>query len=310
MTIQRFDVGTRLSEMAVHGGVCYLAGQVAPDGSQDIRGQTTQVLAAIDARSAAEHWNALEEEHYHRYLTGELDYLGQRRARARGFVERHGLEDHAVVGGRERPGRRGEHHAQVLGRIGLDAEVLDGALFGTRRVSYRWHGAPLVSIVIPTRDREEYLRPLVESLQERTRYPNYEVLIVDNDSSDPDTLRYMDRLLAANPDGRVRVLPCPGEFSWAASANTGAAAASVVIGATEPATDTFFCCSGCGMRVRTTEMESHSGFGGWCEADVRRRNGDPPPDQHEVRLRGLVVVRGTREDVDNLANFRASKGMA
>ena len=49
MTIQRFDVGTRLSEMAVHGGVCYLAGQVAPDGSQDIRGQTRQVLAAIDA---------------------------------------------------------------------------------------------------------------------------------------------------------------------------------------------------------------------------------------------------------------------
>jgi putative hydrolase of the HAD superfamily len=49
------------------------------------------VLAALDARAAAEHWNALEEEHYHRYLTGELDYLGQRRARARGFVERHGL---------------------------------------------------------------------------------------------------------------------------------------------------------------------------------------------------------------------------
>ena len=49
MTIQRFDVGTRLSEMAVHGGVCWLAGQVAADGSQDIRGQTRQVLAAIDA---------------------------------------------------------------------------------------------------------------------------------------------------------------------------------------------------------------------------------------------------------------------
>lgn len=49
------------------------------------------VLAAIDARAAAEHWNALEEEHYHRYLSGELDYLGQRRARVRGFVERHGL---------------------------------------------------------------------------------------------------------------------------------------------------------------------------------------------------------------------------
>ena len=47
--VQRFDVGTRLSEMAVHHGVCYLAGQVAADGSQDIRGQTRQVLASIDA---------------------------------------------------------------------------------------------------------------------------------------------------------------------------------------------------------------------------------------------------------------------
>ncbi len=49
MTIQRFDVGTRLSEMAVHQGVCYLAGQVAGDATQDIRGQTRQVLACIDA---------------------------------------------------------------------------------------------------------------------------------------------------------------------------------------------------------------------------------------------------------------------
>ena len=47
--IQRFDVGARLSEMAVHQGVAYLAGQVAADGSQDITGQTTQVLAQIDA---------------------------------------------------------------------------------------------------------------------------------------------------------------------------------------------------------------------------------------------------------------------
>lgn len=47
--VQRFDVGTRLSEMAVHNGVCYLAGQVAADGSQDISGQSQQVLASIDA---------------------------------------------------------------------------------------------------------------------------------------------------------------------------------------------------------------------------------------------------------------------
>lgn len=49
MTIARFDVGARMSEMAVHNGVVYLAGQVPGDASQDIAGQTAQVLATIDA---------------------------------------------------------------------------------------------------------------------------------------------------------------------------------------------------------------------------------------------------------------------
>ena len=47
--IKRFDVGPRMSEMAVHNGTVYLAGQIAEDAAQDIAGQTCQVLAAIDA---------------------------------------------------------------------------------------------------------------------------------------------------------------------------------------------------------------------------------------------------------------------
>ena len=47
--VQRFDVGARMSEMAVHNGTVYLAGQIAEDASQDIGGQTRQVLACIDA---------------------------------------------------------------------------------------------------------------------------------------------------------------------------------------------------------------------------------------------------------------------
>ena len=47
--IQRFEVGPRMSELAVHNGVAYLAGQVPEDASQNITGQTRQVLEAIDA---------------------------------------------------------------------------------------------------------------------------------------------------------------------------------------------------------------------------------------------------------------------
>ena len=46
--IQRYHIGKRLSEMVVHNGTVYLAGQVAEDGKQDLTGQVKQVLAQID----------------------------------------------------------------------------------------------------------------------------------------------------------------------------------------------------------------------------------------------------------------------
>ena len=48
MSIERFHVGPRLSDMAVHNGTIYLAGQVADDTEQDMTGQTRQILATID----------------------------------------------------------------------------------------------------------------------------------------------------------------------------------------------------------------------------------------------------------------------
>jgi enamine deaminase RidA (YjgF/YER057c/UK114 family) len=47
--IQRYHIGKRLSEMVVHNGTVYLAGQVAADAKQDITGQVKQVLAQIDS---------------------------------------------------------------------------------------------------------------------------------------------------------------------------------------------------------------------------------------------------------------------
>lgn len=46
--VHRFHVGARLSEMAVHNGTVYLAGQVPDDPTKDIAGQTAEVLANID----------------------------------------------------------------------------------------------------------------------------------------------------------------------------------------------------------------------------------------------------------------------
>ena len=51
--VKRIEVGARMSEAAVHAGTVHLAGQVAEDASQDIQGQTRQVLTRIDALLAA-----------------------------------------------------------------------------------------------------------------------------------------------------------------------------------------------------------------------------------------------------------------
>ncbi|PFH04640.1 enamine deaminase RidA (YjgF/YER057c/UK114 family) [Collimonas sp. PA-H2] len=48
MTIQRLHVGKRLSEVAIHNGTVYLAGQLAEDTTQNIEGQTRETLGHID----------------------------------------------------------------------------------------------------------------------------------------------------------------------------------------------------------------------------------------------------------------------
>ncbi|KVG62327.1 RidA family protein [Burkholderia cenocepacia] len=48
MQIERYESGKRMSQAVVHGGLVFLAGQVAEDPAQDVKGQTAQILAKID----------------------------------------------------------------------------------------------------------------------------------------------------------------------------------------------------------------------------------------------------------------------
>jgi O-antigen biosynthesis protein len=79
--------------------------------------------------------------------------------------------------------------------------------------------APLVSIIVPTRDRAELLRCCAEAVLSRTDYPAIELLVVDNDSREPASIELFRRLLQ---DPRVRVLPCPGPFNYSALNNLAA----------------------------------------------------------------------------------------
>ncbi|MED5509395.1 MAG: glycosyltransferase, partial [Pseudomonadota bacterium] len=115
---------------------------------------------------------------------------------------------------------------QHFERQGLNVEVTPGYVDNSYRVIYQHDSQPVVSIIIPTKDKLEFLQPCVESLLDKTRYDNYEVLIVDNQSREPDTLMYYEQLGQRYPN-RVRVLfyNKPFNFSemnnWAAEQATG-----------------------------------------------------------------------------------------
>jgi len=79
---------------------------------------------------------------------------------------------------------------EALARRKTEAETTLGVAY--YRAKYKIRGHPLISIIIPTRNNLELLRRCVESITHKTTYRNYEIIIVDNESSDPETLKYLD----------------------------------------------------------------------------------------------------------------------
>lgn len=132
---------------------------------------------------------------------------------------------YSVPAGREEGEDESAHRqalAAHLARRELDAEVAEGYVPGTWRVVYRWPRQPRVSIVIPTKDQADYLQSCVESIRAKTNYPDYEILVVDNGSTQPEACAYLERLRAEG----VRVLPYPKPFNFSAMCNLAAREAS------------------------------------------------------------------------------------
>ncbi len=106
-----------------------------------------------------------------------------------------------------------------LARNSLSAEISE-TLPGCRRVRYRLpENPPLISNILPTRDRSALLRQCVGSVLGKTTYPRFELLVVDNQSTDPEALAYLGEL-AARPT--VRVLRYDYPFNYSAINNFAA----------------------------------------------------------------------------------------
>jgi len=101
-----------------------------------------------------------------------------------------------------------------------DTRVEPGLLPDTYRIRHPIPSSePLISLLIPTRDRLDLLERCVGSILSKTTYRNFEIIILDNESTEPATHAYFKRIQA--DDSRVRVLPYPLPFNYSAINNFG-----------------------------------------------------------------------------------------
>lgn len=104
--------------------------------------------------------------------------------------------------------------------VSQDITVQAGPVPNTYRVCYPIpQPAPLVSLLIPTRDQFTLLETCVHSLIERTAYPNLEILIIDNCSIELETQELLRKL--QYEDDRVRVIKYNKPFNFSAINNFG-----------------------------------------------------------------------------------------
>jgi O-antigen biosynthesis protein len=116
-----------------------------------------------------------------------------------------------------------------LERSGLQGRVMDGSYPSTYRVSYVWTDSPLVSIIIPNHDNAQYLNRAIHSILKKSTYTNFEILIVENNSRQPETFQLYEQLESL--DNRISVLTQNAPFNFSVINNwaTGRAKGEVLL---------------------------------------------------------------------------------
>ena len=137
------------------------------------------------------------------------------------LYHRRNLSRLATVTGKDQDESTLEAGRRALNDYFKEAEpasnVEDGLLAGTYRCRHPLPAtAPLVSLIVPTRDCCKILRRCIESIFEKTTYPNYGLIIVDNGSRERETLSYLQEL---DERDSVNVLRYGGPFNYSAINN-------------------------------------------------------------------------------------------
>lgn len=107
-----------------------------------------------------------------------------------------------------------------LERTGTKGVVSHTQDLGFYRVKYPVQGKPLVSVIIPNKDEKETLQTCMEMLNSNTSYQNFEIIIIENNSTTDEIFRYYKEL---SKDPRIHLLRWGKEFNYSAINNFGVA---------------------------------------------------------------------------------------
>lgn len=109
--------------------------------------------------------------------------------------------------------------AAHLERCGLKGEVLDSSVPTTYHIKYEIDGNPLISVIIPNKDHTDDLEVCLKSLYEKSSYKNFEVIIVENNSTEKETFEYYEVL--SQKHSNIKIVTWEGNFNYSAINNFG-----------------------------------------------------------------------------------------
>lgn len=110
-------------------------------------------------------------------------------------------------------------------RKGIPVEVSHGASPGIYRTVYGLEQEPLVSVLIPSKDNREDLDQCLRSILERSDYKNVEVIVIENNSVEPETFAYYEKIKKKYAGLKVVTWKGDGKFNYSALNNFGASEA-------------------------------------------------------------------------------------
>lgn len=104
-------------------------------------------------------------------------------------------------------------------RVGVHAKVEIMDLWGMYHTVYETPGNPLISIIIPNKDQIDLLNNCIASLYKKSSYTNFEIIIVENNSTQESTFTYYEKL--QKKYSNIQVVNWKHDFNYSAINNYG-----------------------------------------------------------------------------------------